>query len=391
VAGEPTSRTGSLARALAGRARARLRALVRRGRRRWRRALDGLQRRARAAGRHLRLARSDRARNRRWTLPAGRFLVLRDSRRHADLYEDFLRWLEASHPGVRARLELRLLPCRVRDWSRYALCVPWLQDPVQEQSPWAYAHTLRLERSCRENGVPVINPVDRIALSPKSVSLPIIASTGIRTARVEHLDPAGPPRDLLERFPPPFFVREDRRHAGPTFTVLEPDDFRRVPLGRFRHPIAVEFIDTRSPHDGLHRKYRYLAVGERGIARHLMLSKHWEVRGPHRIATEAAVAEELAHVNAPDPNHERLQRARRALGLDVVAFDYSYDPEGGLVVWEPNPFPDLGYPRNPARAYLIPSAERTFAAVAALYLERAGLPVPEALAVALPGASPAGG
>jgi hypothetical protein len=239
--------------------------------------------------------------------------------------------------------------------------------------------------------VPVINPVDRIALSPKSVSLPIIASTGVRTARVERLDPTEPPRDLLERFPPPFFVREDRRHGGPVFTVLELDDLRRVPLGRFRHPVAIEFIDTRSPDDGLYRKYRYVAVGERGIARHLMLSKHWEVRGPHRIATDAAVAEELAHVNAPDPNHERLQHARRALGLDLVAFDYAYDPEGDLVVWEPNPFPDLSYPRNPARAYLIPGAERTFAAVAALYLERAGLPVPEALAAALPGASPPDG
>jgi hypothetical protein len=62
--------------------------------------------------------------------------------------------------------------------------------------------------------------------------------------------------------------------------------------------------------------------------------------------------------------------------LDVAGFDYTYDRSGKPVVWEANPFPDTNFPENPMSKHIFPAVERTFAALARLYLRRADLPVP---------------
>ena len=69
-------------------------------------------------------------------------------------------------------------------------------------------------------------------------------------------------------------------------------------------------------------------------------------------------------------------RATGALGLDIVAFDYSYTPSGELVVWEANPLPFIQFLKRNHR-YRARSVERTFAAMAHLYYTRAGLAVPD--------------
>jgi hypothetical protein len=64
------------------------------------------------------------------------------------------------------------------------------------------------------------------------------------------------------------------------------------------------------------------------------------------------------------------------LGLDFLAFDYSYDRRGELVIWEINVLPGLGLPREPNREHLAVSIERAMAATVKMYLVRAGLRVP---------------
>ena len=66
---------------------------------------------------------------------------------------------------------------------------------------------------------------------------------------------------------------------------------------------------TRSPVDHLYRKYRYIAVGDTGIAKHLMFDREWEVK-IERVMTDQTKAEETAFVNSPDPNHEPFQLGR---------------------------------------------------------------------------------
>jgi hypothetical protein len=323
---------------------------------------------------HVPFAVRDAARNRRWTGSQARFLILRFSGKDPYFHDYFLNWLQTELPAIRARFELRLLPCHVRDWTPYLVCAPWLQDPVSDWLPPGARKRLQtIERECDARGIAVINRVRNLDRAVKSHAAGIIAGMGVRTPRVTRISDA----QMLQRDPRglefPLIIREDRKHAAPTCLVEKPSQLREVPWHSFRHPVAANFIDVRNPADGLYRKYRYLAAREFGVPRHLIVSQSWEVRAPQRLRTPATQREELAYLEHPDPNHAVLQEMRAAMQLDLVAFDYSYDAEGRLVVWEANPYPNLSYPKGADVAYTRPYVERSFAAVAAMYLSAARL------------------
>ena len=102
-------------------------------------------------------------------------------------------------------------------------------------------------------------------------------------------------------------------------------------------------------------------------------------RGNERIVSAQTRFDELQYIDGPDPNHEQLQRGREALGLDFVAFDYGYDHENRMVVWEANPYPFIPEFSRRRLAYRNTALDRTLAAILALYLEAGGLGVPERL------------
>lgn len=319
----------------------------------------------------------DALRNRRWAADGPRFLIVRHAGKSAYFRDYFLHWLAAALPEVRARFELRLLPCYVRDWSRYVVCAPWLKDPAIDWLPRGALGRVRyLEKECDRRGIPIINRLDSLSHSVKSVGARIIAGSGVRTPRLVAID--DPQQFVQDRqgLEFPLIVREDRAHAAPTCLVENERELRQVPWPRFAHPVAAEFIDVRDPRDGLYRKYRYVAAGARGLPRHLIVSRTWEVRAAQRVRNDATREEELAYLRRPDPNDAVLQRVRQALELDLVAFDYSYDRAGRLVVWEANPCPDLSSPVGPHVAHLRPYVERSYALLAAMYLSAGGLPWP---------------
>jgi hypothetical protein len=331
---------------------------------------------------------SDSLINRRRATADKRILIVRHSGKQPYRFGYFLDWIQQEFPAIRARLELRLLPCRIRDFSPYVLHVPWLQDPVAEWTPRGYRQAMELAAQCEARGIPVLNPVDRTAHSIKSECTQRIARAGVRTPRIVPIGDVKGFRESLGGLEFPLLIREDRGHGLPAYLVESLADLDRVPIGRFAHPIASEYIDVRSS-DGLYRKYRYLAAGSGGVTRHLMIGSHWEVRPDNRVRTDSMRAEELAYLEAPEPNYAALERARQALEFAVAAFDYSYDRQGRLVVWEANPYPDLSYPKHPTQRYTFPYVQRSYAAIVRLYLEMAGLPVPRKLDEMLAGQAPA--
>jgi hypothetical protein len=325
---------------------------------------------------YLLWVRRDASRNRRWSKRGPRILVTRDCIEAPTANEVILEWVESNFPEIRALVELRRLPYRVRDWSRYVLHVPWLQDPVQHWSSRAYSSATRLAKQCDEHRVPVINRVERLTNTTKALGSRIIASVGIRTPRIEWIEDVEEFRETLLGFDFPVIVREDWGHNAPMYRATSHAELRDLPFDRVCRPIAVEFIDVRSPRDGLYRKYRYVAIGDKGVPLHMHTSTHWITRGANCERSEALIAEELEFLGREDPNHEILQRARKALGLDFVAFDYSYDSDGKIVVWEANPFPLLRFPQKEHRRYRSAALERTMAGIISLYLRKARLSVP---------------
>ena len=303
-----------------------------------------------------------------------RILVVRQSD-HQSTYNDyFLYWVSQNFPEAANLFEVHYLPsCKITNWDRYALFLPWLQDPLKERFPHIYQEAKQLETECLSHNIPIINPIDTHSSSIKSVAAKIIRDVGIRTAETIRITDVEEFKKTLGGLSTPLLIREDWVHGSESYLIQNTSDLDSVPFDQFKDPIAVEFIDTKDE-EGLYRKYRYFAIGDMGIPGPLMLSHGWEVRNNQRVLAEKQKAEEIAYFSGEDPNHEQLQLARKALGFDYMAFDYSYDAEGNMVVWEPNPFAVIWSSRQP---YQMPSIDRIYTALLKFYLERANISIKE--------------
>jgi hypothetical protein len=258
----------------------------------------------------------------------------------------------------------------------YRLHLPWLQDPVQHWSQATYARACGLAGQCDARGIPTINRVDRLVNATKSAAARLIAQSGVRMPRMEAIRDAAEFRETQLGMSLPLFVREDWGHRDRMWRADSLAELRRLPIQRLTRPVAVEIVDVRDPRDGLFRKYRYVAAGDVGVSHHVQTSSDWITRGENRVRTAASQAEELDYINQPDLRHDELQRARRALGLEIVAFDYGLTRDGRLIIWEANPFPHIKFSRRGLK-YRNAALHRTMLAIFRLYLSTAGLAVPQ--------------
>jgi hypothetical protein len=320
----------------------------------------------------------DRRENRIWhnAKEGPKFLIVRHPGKAPYTHNYFLQWIAKTAPHLRQDFELQLLPHRCKSPEQYSLMAGWLQDPAEDwMDRRSYEGILRLENQFRSANRTVLNPVECLTAGVKSSSSKLFQQHGVRTPRVEPIrNPQSfDPYEIGLQYP--IIIREDRRHAGPMFHLRSTDDLSKVDWSQFESPVAAEYIDVRDPNDGLYRKYRFVSAGDFGVPRHLIVSKAWEVRAEVRVRDRITQREELAYGETPDPNFETLQGLRRAMGIDLVAFDYSYDRSGRLVVWEANAYANLSFPVGPNVEYTRPMVERSYAAIAAMYYRKSGLPI----------------
>lgn len=317
--------------------------------------------------------------NRRHVTAEPRIALVRHTQGLASYYKDFLAWMEHQLPDIRARCELRLLPCKITDWSRYALVVPWIPESLVYRSATARHWAFDLTRAADAHGVPVINRPERLLETSKYDTALRLAELGVRTPKVHRIQDIDGFQRNLNGLQPPLLVREELGHGrtSPGFIVRTDADAREIPLKQFERPMALEFIDVRSPRDGLYRKYRYMAMGEQGVNHSLQISNDWEVRGKTRLLNDATCAEEMAFADGRNKHEQVFQGIRQAMGLDFVAFDYSYDRRGDVVVWEINLLPGLDLANRPEIAHLEPPYDRAMAATVKLYCQRGGLEIPQ--------------
>ena len=328
---------------------------------------------------HVPYAAVDARQNATWCGDGPRILVVRHSAKHPYLQQYYLNWLAREFPKLRALFELRLLPCRVRDWSPYRLYIPWIQDPACDWMPPAsYTRALELEAECTAHRIPVINSLKKTGSFNRSVAAEKLTAAGISTPRVVTMSNPRQFRDDLGGLDFPLIVREDRGHGKAVTRVRNRTELDSIALERMRRPIAVQWVDT-SAADGMFRKCRFVVAGTVGVRRHLIVSRHWEVRAEKRVASDRTRREELDYLTASAPEHALLERARRALDLQWAAFDYSFEASGEPIIWETNPYPRLSFPPAPQHHYTHPYVERSLAVMTHMYLTAAGLPVPDGI------------
>ena len=301
-----------------------------------------------------------------------RILVMRHTDQLPDYNDDLLGWLLGTAPQAARLFELRRVGFVPKDPARYALFLPWLQDPLREEFPEDYAQAKRVEDAILGAGGAVVNPVDHLSHSIKSVASARLRAAGVPMPKVV---PVSDLRALPEGLAFPVIAREDRRHGGPMHLCRDQQDLANVPWHALHEPVLVEYRDVRSA-DGRFRKWRYVVAGESGAPRHLVISRKWVVKAQRRVKDEAVIREELAYTTSrEDPHQAILVKAAKALALDVVAFDYARTQTGELVVFEPNPFATLwaSFNTDARYDYQRPCVERLYATLCAYWLERSGL------------------
>ena len=300
--------------------------------------------------------------------------VLRESKSYGFCWA-FFTWLKEHRPWFAKIFRHTIAESReLTPINSASLFIPWFQDPLKERDPYLFERITALEETYKRNGVPVINPVQSLSNGIKSRALLKIHKAGTRTARCIKIRRTTPFKKISDSLGLPFVVRNDLGHGGYMELVQTADDFLKLSWDQLSHPLAMEFIDTRCK-DGHYRKYRYLLTGDRGITRHLVISDSWNVHMKNRLKGPQYIREELDCMQSENPFHDTLNELRKVLELDYVAFDYSVDNDGHLVVWEPNPHPSIWVPANshPYYNYQKAHRDRIFIQILVFYLTMASL------------------
>ena len=287
----------------------------------------------------------------------------------------FLQWVHKNYPEISSRIRLKRLSGIPANLENTALFIPWLQDPLKERFPRQYQKAFRLQQQCQKQGIPVINSVDSLSRSIKSVALKLIAQTGIRTAKAIPITDGKSFNPGEYGLSYPLIIREDQIHSTTMSFITNEENLNTVAWENFKQPVAMEFIDVKGE-DNYYRKYRYVLVGNTGAPRHLIISKKRFVRADDRVDDDVCREEEWQYTQSfRDPNHDLLNQARKVLGFDIVAFDYSYDNNGEIVVWEPNPFPVLWQISNEKKdsSHQLQTINRLYKVLLDYYLEKAGI------------------
>jgi hypothetical protein len=259
-----------------------------------------------------------------------KFLVLRDPHLPlaGALLTDALR--------ARAQLDTRSLFDPVPDLADFDLCVFWLLDPCDNR-PSVYFRALAYADRCVKAGVPVFcHPASLQAARKTTFASALAGMADLRVPRMQRFNTVDVAAD------PPFFVRENDYHGSTMFLVHSPveRDAVAAQAATLTTPILVEFIDT--VRDGLYSKFRYVVAGTHGVPLHLQVARTWIVRGADRLYDPDSVAREAKYVEQAS-RCEALDTAAQVLGLDLCAFDYSFDQYDRIVVWEVNPMPVLHF------------------------------------------------
>jgi hypothetical protein len=143
----------------------------------------------------------------------------------------------------------------------------------------------------------------------------------------------------------PAFVRLEREHTGPQTDLLPDTASLRLAINsllarglRHEELMVAEYVDMRTPVDGLFRKYSVMRVGPRLIPRHALFSTGW-VEKIADIVSDATLAEEQSFLDT-FPHRDQVSQIFDLAHIDYGRIDYGV-LNGRVVTWEINTNPTL--------------------------------------------------
>jgi hypothetical protein len=264
---------------------------------------------------------------------------------------------ELGHP-LAERLEVVIderleLPFRER-LPQLGAVVFLAQDPLGPLYPEVFRYAKELERACDDAGVPLLGRPEPLSQTCKSRQLRLLRRAGLFAPRAVHLSHW---RDALagDRIAFPLVLRYDCGHAssdegfaGPFHSPEEllaarlPERDAWPPRRGLAGLAAVEYVEAQKT-DGFYRKYKSLVFGDRVVPTIFSIVSDWYRH--HTFEPEKAryrgEVERFLHGEIDPRERELCLAAARATGFEIASVDYSYLPDGALVVFESNPYPSI--------------------------------------------------
>ena len=183
---------------------------------------------------------------------------MRHTEQLPDYNDDLLAWLLRAAPRAASLFELRRVGFQPKDPARYALFLPWLQDPLREELPEHYAQAKRVEDAILSAGGAVVNPVDQLSNSIKSVASARLRAAGVPMPRVAPLSDTGAlRRDSSSRSSAGGPV--SRRPMHPLAPATE--ELAKVPWDALRQPVVGSTGRSRGTAPGAFASGDYVVVG----------------------------------------------------------------------------------------------------------------------------------
>lgn len=282
----------------------------------------------------------------------------------------FLSRLRETDPDLARRIRIHRTGEAGPDLSGCALVVFWLGDPLMQLYPACFSEALAIAKEARSRQIPVLNSPWALSNTLKSRQSDIWQASGIASARAVRVENEAELSAALRSFGGACLLRSDEAHAQRDVLTIDQDTpLSRKSLERHLPGVLLELIDVRAAyrqHAGArpqafsryHHKARAFVFRGEVKPSHLMFSKalivgvsnsvfHGQDRrlartarklGFRNEAVAGLVQQDLAYFAAPAAGKEMLCKSVSALGLDFAAVDYAITPEGGLIIWEANPF-----------------------------------------------------
>jgi hypothetical protein len=241
-----------------------------------------------------------------------------------------------------------------------------LQDPLRELYPECFRDAVTLADRARQRGARIINAPESLSNTIKSTQSRLWRQAGLPTPACIPFNSIEELHAVAATIAGPMILKSDTQHAQARMLLVNDlQQLRSIPRDRIALPGSLsplidtrcgfKELDPRSPYATHYHKKRAMVFGDRVRANHVFFATqpivgsvsstfgHYRSLNPIRRTIGNArcrrhIECDLAYHDEPCRDTETLVTAARVLGVEFCAIDYSTFAEGGIVLWEVNPY-----------------------------------------------------
>ncbi len=289
----------------------------------------------------------------------------------------FLDRMRDKATGFRPQIDIHRTGDPIPDLDRYQAIVFWLGDPLRENHPECFTQATVIHKRAERSGIAVLNSPHSLSNTSKVRQSRIWELANIPSARGWAVETKQQVIDLLGTVQRPLLLRQDGHSRRDVAILKTPDQAASSDLSSNLPGLILEMHDLRAAHQGenaplgelyarFHHKARAFVFRDEVFSSHLFFSKKPIVCAgsclfkredrPRRALARAfgfrkKMLDQLVDIDqnyfdTPVQHKKTLIDAVRALKLDFAAVDYSFKPDGSIILWEANPYFNLPHGRE---------------------------------------------